>query len=828
MFIKKIIFSFIIYFIFYSLLTLAQPAKVLNSSELKLALKKLNVLGSVLYIAAHPDDENTAVLSYLSTGKNLITGYLSITRGDGGQNLIGTEQDEMLGIVRTQELLSARRIDGTAQFFTRAIDFGYTKSPEEALEFWGKEETLSDVVWVIRKFRPDIIVTRFPPDGGGHGHHTASAILALEAFKIAGDSTKFPEHLKYLEPWQPKRIFWNTFFPWFQSQNENEDSLIKIDIGEYNPLLGKSYAEISAESRTMHKSQGFGSSGRRGEIINHFKILDGDSVKNNLFEGIDFSWNRVENSDKISKLLTEAERKFNPENPTDILPLLLEAYREMRNHKKSFWLTEKTNELLDVIRSATGLWIEAIAENYSYSPGSKIKINTGVVNRSDYKFTLKELNISYLNNDTVYNIPLPNGEFISKTFSINLPEDINITNPYWLQKEKYKFRYNVNNQELIGKPENDPPLTGHFIFSTPGGDISFSTPVFYRWTDPVEGEKYRPIEVIPGVTISIQNKINLFPSGNDRKIFFTLKNNLDSFAGKVKLNLPSNWIVNPEEISFNLSKPGEEKQFSFTIIPPDQSDEADFSIEVTSGNEIFNREMITINYPHIQTQTIFPPAEGKLIRLEVQDINGTIGYIEGSGDAVPEYLEHLGYTVNKLSDAQLENGLLEYDAIITGIRAYNTRDRLSVLNKKLFDYVFNGGTLIVQYNTSGDLVTEEIAPYPLTISRGRVTDEESPVNFLLPGHRLLNYPNKITQKDFEGWVQERGLYFIDDADPRYEKILSMTDKNEDPLNGGLIYINYGKGVFIYTSLSFFRQLPAGIPGAFRLFINIISAGNHSG
>jgi len=820
--IKNIFLSFTIYFLFTQIN--AQPLPVLNSSEIKLALKKLNVVGSVLYIAAHPDDENTAVLSYLASEKKLRTGYLSITRGDGGQNLIGNEKDELLGIIRTEELLSARRVDGAEQFFTRAVDFGYSKSPEEALELWGKEKILSDVVWIIRNFKPDVIITRFPPDGGGHGHHTASAQLALEAFNIAGDSTKFPDQLKYVEPWQPKRIFWNA---WIRSENELTDDLIKINVGEYNQLLGKSYSEISAESRTMHKSQGFGSSGRRDEVINHFKLLAGIPVTKDLFEDIDLTWNRIENSEKISELLSEAEKNFNPENPSAIIPVLLEAYNEMENHKKNFWIKKKKKELLEVIRSASGLWIEAIAENYFYSPGSKINITTGIVNRSDFPFELKKINITHLKNDSLYNSPLIKGKMLSKNFSINLPEDIDLSQPYWLREEKNNFIYNIIDQELIGKPKEAPVLTALFTLSSTYGDLTFETPVFYRWTDPVEGEKYRPVEIVPDVTINIQSKINLFTSEDERKIFFTVKNNTDSFEGKIKINYSGNWAINPEEIPLSFTKQNEEKQFSFTIIPPEHPAETDFTIEVHNANKLFSREMISISYPHIQTGTYFPPAKGKLIKLNTEKTEGTIGYIQGSGDDIPVYLQQLGYVVDNLSDAQIENGLLQYDAIITGVRAFNTRERLSFLYKKLLNYVYNGGTLIIQYNTI-DLVTNEFAPYPFKISRNRVTDEQSPVNFLLPEHRLLNYPNKITEKDFEGWVQERGLYFADEIAPEYDKIISMNDKGEAPLDGSLIYATYGKGVFIYTSLSFFRQLPAGVIGAYRLFINLISAGNHNG
>jgi len=786
-------------------------------------LQKLNILGSVLYVAAHPDDDNTAVLSYFSSEKHLRAGYLSLTRGDGGQNLIGNEQDELLGTIRTQELLTSRGIDGAEQFFTRAIDFGYTKSSDEALKFWGKEEILSDVVWIIRKFQPDVIITRFPDTGeGGHGHHTASAILAKEAFKLAGDSTKFPEQLKYVKTWQPKRLYWNGW------GLQDQDNIIKIDVGEYNPLLGKSYSEIAAESRSRNKSQGVGGIGRRGENLNYFKYIDGDPAKIDLFDRVDLSWNRVEGCEKIGSLLSEAEMKFNSEDPSEILPILIEACTEMEKHKENYWIVQKKKELLDVIRSASGLWLEAIADNYSYSPGSTININAGVVNRSNYPLKLERIKVSYSTSDSLFNQNLSINNFISHNYSFNLPGDINITQPYWLNQKKDKFRYAVDDQRLIGQAENDPALTAEFVLSSKEGEINLSVPVLYRWNDPVEGERYRPIEIIPEVTINLQDKIYLFPSNDAREITFSIRNNTDTFDGKVHLKIPESWNVSPREILISLNKRNEEKQVSFIVTPPNQAEETEFTVEVVSENKIYNKGMVTISYLHIETQTLFPEASGKLIRLETEKTISSIGYVEGSGDDIPKYLEQLGYKVDMLSDNQLENGLLKYDAIVTGIRAYNTRQRLNVIIKKLLDYVYNGGTLIVQYNTGNNLTTSEIGPYPFKISRDRVTDEEAPVILLKPEHELLNHPNKITVKDFEGWIQERGLYFAGDVDPHYETPLAMNDKGENPMSGGILFTNYGKGVFIYTSLAFFRLLPAGVSGAYRLFINLISAGNHSG
>lgn len=822
--------AIILFFILTSSIS-AQPGKILNSSELKIALKKLNTLGSVLYVAAHPDDENTAVLAYYSTGELLRTGYLSVTRGDGGQNLIGNEQAELLGVLRTQELLEARKIDGAEQFFTRAIDFGYSKSVDETLEIWGKEEMLADVVWVVRNFRPDVIISRFPTTGEGtHGHHTASAILAEQAYYLSGDPTKFPEQLKYVDVWQLKRVVWNGWLPWMQTRNINIDELIKIDVGSYNTLLGKSYTEISALSRSMHKSQGFGASGRRGETLNHFLYIAGTQAKENLFEDIDLTWNRVPNSEKVSKLLKEAEQNFNPVKPSEILPFLLEAYKELSKLEDSYWVKIKKRDLVEVIKSTAGIWIEAISNGFAYSPGNSIEIMQAIVNRSGFPFKLKSIKLSYFKNDTLYNHQLNNGEFFSKSFTYNLPEDISITHPYWLNEKPTKGLFSVEDQKLISKPENAPALVGEFVITANDVEITLTTPVLYHWTDPVEGEKYRPIEIRPKITINSIDQTFLFASDESKELILNLKDNYGELNGKVKLNVPSDWKVEPAEQEFSFSEREQELNVRFKVTPPKEKSEAAAVVEVYLNGKALNRGMATVSYNHILTQTIFPKAEIKLVRLETRKVVNNIGYIVGSGDDIPKYLEQLGYNVTILSDNQLENGSLQsYDAIVTGIRAYNTRERLAVLNDNLLGYVHNGGTLVVQYNVSRGFasrgtVTEEIGPYPFTISRNRVTNEDSPVHFLDEKHDLLNFPNKITQDDFTGWIQERGLYFADKSNPHYETVIAMNDEGEEPLEGGIIYTTYGKGAFIYTGLSFFRQIPAGVPGAYRLLVNLISSG----
>jgi LmbE family N-acetylglucosaminyl deacetylase len=803
----------------------AQPVKILNSGEIKLALRKLNVLGSVLYIAAHPDDENTALLSYFSSGKLLHTGYLSMTRGDGGQNLIGSEQGELLGLIRTQELLDARKIDGAEQFFTRAYDFGFTKSPDETFAFWGKEKMLSDVVWIIRKFRPDVIITRFPITGeGGHGHHTASAILAEDAFNLAGDPTKFPEQLKYVKVWQTKRLLWNVFPQTWLNRKIDLVNLPKLDVGEFNSFLGKSYTEIAADSRSMHKSQGFGTGGIRGESIQYFEPRKGTAVRNDLFEDVDLSWRRVKGSAKLSSLLLKAELSYNEDKPQEVIPLLIEAYNEMDNVNDNYWITIKKQELKEIITSLLGLWTEALSTDYSSVPGQNITINASIVSRIYYPIKLKSINCSFFKSDTLINMDLSDGKPYLKTITVNIPKDAPLSQPFWLSIPHEKGTFVITHQELIGKPENDPSIVVKFIVELNGTEISFSTPLLYKWIDPIRGEKYRPFEIIPALSINIDDKIYLFPDDKSKKISIHLINNNPSgLSSTIRLSQPDGWRVSPQEQSFTFDKKDEEKLLEFTIIPPSINSEEKIIVLAKVGSTVYNKGIIRINYDHIPIQTYLPDAELKAVRFSTEKTVNNIGYIMGSGDNIPDYLTQLGYNIALISDNDLvTKDLSGFEAIILGVRAYNTRKMLAREQGKLLNYVFNGGNLLVQYTVNRDIVVPNIGPYPIAISTDRVTNEEAKVNFIDPTNSLLNYPNKINQNDFNDWIQERGLYFANKWDPKYHGIISSNDPGENPLEGGLLGTQYGKGNFVYTGYSFFREIPAGVPGAIRLFINLFS------
>ncbi len=804
----------------------SQPQPALNSSEIKLTLNKFDVLGSVLYLAAHPDDENTSLIAYFAKGKLLRTGYLSLTRGDGGQNLIGTEQSEQLGVLRTQELLEARKRDGGEQFFTRAIDFGYTKSSQETFEFWDKEKVLSDVVWVIRKFRPDIIITRFPATGeGGHGHHTASAILALEAFELAGNLKAFPEQLKYLNVWKPRRVFWNAWLPALQNSKTDLSKIPSINLGEFNSLLGKSYTEISALSRSMHKSQGFGSSGIRNNTLNYFMLQKGDSVKNDMFEGIDLSWTRVEGGDEIHQMIQATLKDFNDENPSASLNNLFMIYEKIKSLKDDYWREVKLKEVTELIRSCAGIWIEAISENEFVSIGDTLKVKASIVNRSSLDLVLNKIELSFLNNHNQLSDNLNRGEIKSYDFNIYIPENTQISQPYWLKENHGVGMFQINDQELIGLPEDKSKLNCDFIISYKNHSIKLSIPIYQRLTDPVDGEVYKSVVITPPVTVNIEKDIYFFSSSNEKEIKVTLQSFKDSSAGKIILNSSNGWKIEPAEIDFQFGKKNQKKDFYVKVFPSNDKSISGLSAKVVIDNKTFSKSLTRIEYKHILPQTIFYEAKSKLELFNFEkDGVKKIGYIVGSGDKIPDFLTDLGFDVTIMDNKHFSsNNLEQYDAIITGIRAYNTRDNLAAFHKELVKYVEQGGTLISQYNTTGDLVTEP-GVLPLKLSRDRVTDENSIVEILDSSNQVFNKPFKITNENFNGWIQERGLYFPNEWDKNYTALLSMNDKGETPKTGSLLITKYGKGTFVYTGLSFFREIPAGVEGAIKLFINLLYSG----
>ncbi|MES3016712.1 MAG: PIG-L family deacetylase [Bacteroidota bacterium] len=799
--------------LFIPLCAAAQTPLQYNSSEIKLGLKKLNTVGSALYMAAHPDDENTRLLSYLAKEKKFRTGYLSLTRGDGGQNLIGNEQSELLGLIRTQELLAARRTDGAEQFFTRAIDFGFSKNSNETFGIWDKELILSDAVWVIRKFRPDIIITRFPEDArAGHGQHSASAIIAREAFIAAADPKRFPEQLKHVQAWQAKRIVWNTAN--FGGNNTTSEDQLKLDIGAFNPLLGKGYGEIAADSRTNHKSQGFGSARQRGEAIEYFSPVAGERAMTNLFEGINSDWNRTEGGAAIGKMISLADQNFNADKPSASVEGLVTILTALEQLKDTYWRTQKILEVKELIAASAGLWFESYSPQAVQAIGDSVTIRSQVLVQSAAEVILKQIN------GIQQNAVLKNGNI--RTLTNRMFAGV-VTEPYWLREKHPTGMYTMYDPLIIGDPENAAPIQTSFTFTINNKDISYTRPVVYKYTDPVRGEVYQPLVIAPAVTATIADKAYVFSGNTPKTLQVQLKSFKDKATGSIIPSLPAGWKAEPSRLDFNLPVKGQEKTVQFLIIPGGQTEGGVIAFNLNSVGQNFNRGTKVVDYDHIPLQTLFPLSEARVERINLKTAGKRLGYIAGAGDLVPEALEQMGYQITILSENQLQNNnLSDYDAIITGVRLYNINDNLNIIQPKLMDYVNNGGTLLVQYNVNNPLKIQDIGPYPFSISRDRVTDENARVTLLAKDHPVLNYPNKITEKDFEGWIQERGLYFTADANPKYSRILSMSDPGEKPNDGSLIVTDYGKGRFVYTSLAFFRELPAGVPGAYRLFVNLIT------
>lgn len=803
-----------------------KPSK-LSSNQIYEKINKLNFLGTALYIAAHPDDENTRLISYLANHVKARTGYLSLTRGDGGQNLIGPEISELLGVIRTQELLAARNIDGGEQFFTRANDFGYSKNPDETLEIWEKEKVLSDVVWAIRTFKPDVIINRFnhKTPGSTHGHHTTSAMLSVEAFDLAANENQFEDQLKFTETWQPKRLFFNTSSWFYRNSDDFENAtkeLTKLDVGVYYPLKGLSNNEIAAIASSQHLCQGFGRLTSRGSENEYLEFLKGDLLidKNDIFSGINTTWNRIEGGKEIGEILYEIEKNFDFINPSKHLPKLLEAYQKVQLLDDKYWREIKEKQLLEIIEACAGLHLEVSAESSSGNPNEKISVNFELVNRSTIPVQLTSIK-NVLEEETIFK-----GLDLHQNKKMNFKESIvlktsDFSTPYWLKNERTLGLYSVNNQQIIGKPETPRQVTIQFNLVINLTPITITKNVVRRYAESDKGEIYEPFEVLPKVTTKLTEKVLIFSDSIAKKITVEVRAGANYINGIIELKVPENWPVEPKFQNFNIQQKKDRQIVEFLVLPPKNQSEGKLQVIAKIEEETFEKELIEINYNHIPKQSVLLNSEAKIVRLNIEISGNFIGYIKGAGDTIPESLRQIGCKVEEINPIEInEVSLQKYDAIILGIRAYNVVDELKFKQKYLLEYVEKGGNLIVQYNT--DKSVEIGAPYTLKLSSDRVTDEFSEVIILDETHEILNFPNKITQEDFKGWTQERGLYFPNSWSSEYKPILSMKDKGESPKEGSLLIAKYGKGNYIYTGLSFFRELPAGVSGAYKLFANMLS------
>ncbi|NJB35453.1 PIG-L family deacetylase [Croceivirga sp. JEA036] len=820
-------------FIVVSSLQAQQPSK-LTSSEIYTELQRLNFLGNVLYVAAHPDDENTRMIAYLANEVKANTTYLSLTRGDGGQNLIGPELKELLGVLRTQELLAARAIDGGHQRFSRAVDFGFSKHPDETLTIWDKKEVLSDVVLAIRQLRPDVIINRFDhrTPGSTHGHHTASAMLSFEAFDLAGDAQNYPNQLQTVSTWQPKRLFFNTSW-WFYGSRENfeaadKSNLISMDIGVFYPELGMSNNEIASLARSQHLCQGFGQMGTRGSETDYVEFLKGDkpNSQTDIFEGINTTWSRLADGEAIGVLLNKVEKDFNFKDPSIHLPDLLAAYYLLKNSKDEFWKAKKLPLLENIILAAAGLYIEADTAMGAASPGEDITVEIEAVNRSNTNIRLNSVSLNNNAANKKVNKVLEDNQKETFDIKFSIPNNTDYTSPYWLLEKGELGMYKVSSPTLIGLPETPAAYQATFNFSIEGKELTVTRDVVHHFNKPEKGELYSPFVILPPVTTSVAEDVILFATTDAKNVAVNVRAGKDNVSGNLSLKVPQGWMVNGEQ-SFSLSKKGEVQTLNFLVTPPINTSEGSIQPIASINGQKYNLSLVEIEYDHIPKQSVLLPSEAKVARLNIKKAGENIGYIVGAGDKVPESLSQIGYNVTFLTVETLQPEHLQHlDGVVLGIRAYNVLDALEYKQNLLLDYVKNGGTMIVQYNTANRWKSqfENIAPYPLTISRDRVTDEYAKVELLAKNHPILNKPNKIEATDFDGWIQERGLYFPNQWSKEFTPILSMADQGEEATKGSLLVAPYGKGHYIYTGLSFFRELPAGVPGAYKLFANMLSLG----
>ncbi len=807
----------------------------LSSAEIYEELEKFNFLGSALYIAAHPDDENTTLISYLSNGLHARTAYLSLTRGDGGQNLIGTEIRELLGVIRSQELQMARATDGGQQFFTRANDFGYSKHPDETLEIWNKDQVFADLVYTIRAFRPDIIINRFDhrTPGKTHGHHTSSAMLSVEAFDKTNDPTIFPEQLSQVEPWQVTRQFFNTSW-WFYGSREkfakaDKSNLIGMDVGVYYPTLGISNNEISAFARSKHRSQGFGSAGRRGSSQEYIELINGDmpTNKENIFEGVNTSWSRVKGGARIKNIMSEVLENFNFKDPSQSLPMLLEIHDAMKSVQDPHWKSIKQEHLEEIIVQCAGMHIEAVTDVQQGARGDSLELQLEVTNRSNLFAKVNQVSIN--GNALGVSDTLASQEQKKWFKPLPIAKDMPFSNPYWLEKQWPMGTYVVDKMEDRIKPQSRAPYTAAFDLEIEGRKMTIHKDVQYKYVDPAIGEIRKPFVVIPDATITFDKEMYLVAKESRTTVEVKVRAGKDKVDGTLSIKAPKGWRVNPPNHKVSIPSRGIEQTVSFELVAPNKQSTGDILAQMTIDGVVNDKTLINIDYEHIPLQTILLPAKSKVVKVPLETGGTNIGYIMGAGDKMPESLSNVGYDVELLDHESIANtDLSSYDAIVIGIRAYNTLKSLKLYNNHLYEYAEKGGTLVVQYNTSRRLNFDDLAPYPIKLSRKRVTDEYAPITVVNENHKVVNYPNKISSEDFDDWVQERGLYFAEEWDDAYETIISCHDKGEEPLEGSLLVAPHGDGYFVYTSISWFRQLPAGVTGAYRLFSNILALSNSDG
>ena len=801
-------------------------------------LRAFRELGSVLYVAAHPDDENTQLITYLARGRGYRTGYLSLTRGDGGQNESGPEFGEKLGLARTWELLAARQLDGGHQFFTRALDFGYSKDVNETLRIWDRQQVLADVVRVIRQFRPDVVITRFSPTPSStHGHHTASSVLALEAFKLAGDPTAFPEQLapsSGLTPWQPKRILHNNT-PYNSQLNANSPlyaKALKLEVAGTDPGSGEAFGAIANRSRAMHITQGFGSLATaqvRSSRLETFELLAGDRAATDLLDGVDVSWSRYPGGAVVGTLIDTTIADFNPADPTASVAALLTLRERLAAWPTDPVLTAKRTQLDHLLQACLGLVIETISPQAEVTPGEILALAHRATLRSGGA-TVRWVSIRYpsLNTELAVGTTLAVGATLTREAQPTLPKSTPPSQPYWLRAEGTAGMSVVADAELIGRPVNPPAFPVEFVFEIAGQTLSVSDEPIQIVAPASAAQARRPLAVVAPVALAFADEVALLAPNSRQPTVIEVTAARANAAGTLRLELPAGWQAAPATHPFHLKNAGDKIQLTFTLTAPAHPATASIRAVADLDGLTYDQQRIAIRYPHLPVLLLQPTARLQVVALDLAIRGRKVGYLPGAGDNTSAALQQMGYAVTLLTGADLTpEKLHDLDAVVIGVRAFNERTDLAAHLSGLFAYSKAGGTVIAQYNRPNGLKTPTLAPYALSIMGDapnfRVTDENAVVTFLAPNHPALTTPNRLGPADFTGWVQERGAYFPSTWDEtKFTALLAMHDPGAAPLTSSILVAPYGQGYFVYTSLAFFRQLPAGVPGAYRLFANLVS------
>jgi len=803
--------------------SMAQYQKPAPSAQIYGQLQQLNNLTGVLYVAAHPDDENTRLLSWLARGQHVRTAYLSVTRGDGGQNIIGPEQGGALGLIRTHELMAARRIDGALQYFARAVDFGYSKSAQETFKHWDELRLIADVVRTIRLFRPDVVITRFPPDSrAGHGHHTASAIIAEKAFDYctgslalsSADAARMQDMLDGTQPWVPQRLLFNAYR--FGNNSTITDGMFRLDVGHFDPLLGMGYGELAGISRSIHRSQGVGTPSIPGIAPEYFSTTRGTAPRMSLFDGIVTDWRRVNRAD-IADAIGKVIKEFSMTNPSASVPELLRIRTMIEGLDDPFWRSQKLDQITMLLLQCAGIRLEATVAEQTVLAGEQLDATLRIIQRTHLPVTVTA--VQWPDALITYSVRCQPDSLVSLDKAVTIPPGTPVTEPYWLMQDPEHDLFTISNDRLLDHPVGQSPLQVRVTLHIGNSPVMVSVPLSNKRLDPERGDIIEELRVVPRASIEPVSATVIRRNGT-AAVSVRIRAFRKPVAGSLRLMLSGKSVGAVEGISIAANT----DTLVTMPIAPDISGVA--HIELVTGEGVISRSVQVISYEHVPTLQYTKPARVTIVPGNVACTAKTVGYVAGAGDAAPQVLRDLGVQVDELVDADIVNTekLAAYDAIVVGVRAANVRKSMQYLMPSLLHYAEHGGTLIVQYNTTQTLSTQNLGPWPIPLSRNRVTEEDAPVTILAPDHPVFTHPNKIDKQHFDGWVQERGLYFPDGYASEYQELLSMADEGEPQHRGSLLYGRYGSGLYYYCALSLFRQLPAGVEGGILLLANMVSTG----